>query len=145
MALIVLHHTPKQSTAGYPSCSNKVDLSVGLVRCFWENCVCVSHLCAGVAGWWGAAPWELPAHQLPQPEAPDPRALGSEAASTWMAPGLGFTLWWTSQNAALFCLAAIFNKTENKFQEHINLLYLLYVTSSYWHQCKSRVIRIRLI
>ena len=48
---------------------------------FWENWVGVSHLCTGVADWWEAASSDLPVHQLLQPEAPGPGALGSEAAS----------------------------------------------------------------
>lgn len=47
---------------------------------FWGNWVGVSHFCTEVAGWWEAAPWDLPVYHLTQPEAPDPRALGCEAS-----------------------------------------------------------------
>lgn len=45
-----------------------------------------------------------------------------------MTPGLGFTLWWKFQNAGLFCLlVAIFNQSENKFQERMKLMELHYM------------------
>lgn len=48
-------------------------------RWFWDNQVGVSQSLLRAAGWCEAAPRELP---LPRPEAPDPRAPGSEGAKS---------------------------------------------------------------
>lgn len=84
---------------------------------------------------------------LQAPSPPASQARDTQLQSLWlwssrlqMTPGLRFILCWKFQNVGLFCLVAILNRSENKFEEHMKHMELPQNSGKCWVEITPRLI-----